>query len=649
MISMLSNDTRGVVAPALPGAGRLRPLGIDEVTITDGFWAERQRVNATATIDHCDAWEQRVGWIDNFAAAAEGTVASTRTGREFSDSDVYKLVEAMAWEVARTGDPHLDARIEELAQMFERVQEPDGYLSTRYGRPGQAPRYSDLAWGHELYCYGHLIQAAVARLRSGRRDTLVRVALRAADHVCEAFGPDGIASVCGHPEIEVALVELYRATGERRYLAQAQLFVDRRGTGTLPDIEYGRSYYQDDVPVRDADVLRGHAVRALYLTAGVVDLAVETGDDALLETARAQYARTLARRTYLTGGMGSHHQDEAYGDDFELPPDRSYCETCAGVASVMVAWRLALATGDLAWGDVVERALYNVVATSPAADGRSFFYTNPLHKRVPGQEADADEVSPRALSRLRAPWFEVSCCPTNVARTFASLAGYVASADENGVQLHQLVPCTITTRVAGGDVRLRVDTRYPDDGDVVVQVLEAPEGPWELSVRIPAWARGATVDGAPVDGPVARVAGPSSGGTVRLSVPVAVRVTLPDERVDAVRGSVAFERGPVVLCLESTDLPDGLQVDEVELVPGSDVQDRGPGARVRLRTVAHAERVWPYPDGSVADRHSPSATVPTSDERAVAPRGADLEVDLVPYHSWANRGPSTMRVWVPAG
>jgi len=647
MITMLSNDTRGAVAPALPGAGRLRPLGLDEVTITGGFWAERQHVNATATIDHCDAWEQRVGWIDNFRAAAAGTVAQSRTGREFSDSDVYKLVEAMAWEVARTGDPRLDARIEELAQLFESVQEPDGYLSTKYGRPGQEPRYSDLAWGHELYCYGHLIQAAVARLRSGRHDTLVRVALRAADHVCEAFGPLGIASVCGHAEIEVALVELYRATGQERYLEQARLFVERRGTGTLPDIEFGRSYYQDDVPVREATVLRGHAVRAMYLTAGVVDLAVESADDELLEIARRQFATTLARRTYLTGGMGSHHQDEAFGDDFELPPDRSYCETCAGVGAVMVAWRLALATGDLAYGDVVERTLYNVVATSPAADGRSFFYTNPLHKRVPGQEAAADEVSPRALSRLRAPWFEVSCCPTNVARTFASLAGYVATTDGAGVQLHQLVPCRVDTRVDGGAVRLEVETRYPQDGDVVVRVLEAPDGPWELSLRVPAWAQGATLDGAPV-ARVARATDLRAGQEVRLTLPVGVRTTLPDERIDAVRGCVAFERGPVVLCLESTDLPTGLEVDDVELVPRSVVEDSGRGARVRMRAVAHADAAWPY-GGAADDAAGAVPVVPDATARAVAPRGEDLAVELVPYHSWANRGPSTMRIWIPAG
>jgi len=634
---MTTNDTRplagvrGVVAPALPGAGRLRPLGLDEVTITGGFWADRQRVNATATIDHCDTWEQRVGWIDNFRAAIEGTVATTRTGREFSDSDVYKLVEAMAWEVARTGDERLDARIEELARLFEQVQEPDGYLSTRYGREGQEPRYSDLAWGHELYCYGHLIQAAVARLRSGRDDTLVRVALRVADHVCEAFGPDGIQSVCGHAEIEPALVELYRATGERRYLEQARLFVERRGHATLPDIEFGRAYYQDDVPVREATVLRGHAVRALYLTAGVVDLAVETGDDELLEVARSQFATTLARRTYLTGGMGSHHQDEAFGDDFELPPDRAYSETCAGIASVMVAWRLALATGDLAYGDVVERALYNVVATALAEDGRSFFYTNPLHKRVAGEEAADDEVSPRALSKLRAPWFEVSCCPTNVARTLASLAGYVASASGTGVQLHQLVPCTVATSLDGGEVRLEVTTRYPDDGEVVVRVLQAPEGPWDLSLRVPSWATGATLDGAPVQG-VARVADLRAGDEVRLVLPVQVRQTVADPRVDAVRGCVAFERGPVVLCLESTDLPDGLEVDDVVLAGSARAAEDG-RVLVPLRGVAHEDRPWPY---AGAD-----------DPREGAGETREMTAPLVPYHSWANRGPSTMRVWIP--
>lgn len=620
-------------APVIPTRGALRPLGLDEVELTDGFWAERQRRNATATIPHCDRWETRVGWIDNFRHALSGEVGR-RKGREFADSDVYKMLEAMAWEVGRSGDAALEARIEEIARLVEVVQDDDGYVSTRYGRPGQEERYSDLAWGHELYCFGHLIQAAVARLRTGHDDTLVRVARRAADHVCAEFGPDGRDGVCGHPEIEVALVELARTTGERRYLDQARLFLERRGQGVLPDIEFGRSYYQDDQPIRDAEVLRGHAVRALYLTAAAVDVAVDTGDDDLLAMVRSQFARTLARRTYLTGGMGSHHQDEAFGDDFELPPDRAYSETCAGIGSVMVAWRLLLATGDPRWGDVVERALYNVVATSPSRAGDAFFYTNPLHKREPGEEADPDEASPRALSRLRAPWFEVSCCPTNVARTLASLAGYVATVSADGVQIHQHLGCRIDTTLDDGrEVELEVRTSYPDDGEVVVRVVRAPVGEMALSLRVPAWSIGrATLDGRPADGPLAVVRRRfAAGDEVRLRLDVGPRLTTADDRVDAVRGCVAVERGPLVLCAESVDLPDHADVGRVRLAPGAQPRDTDDGVRIAGSLVEHDEGPWPY--------RSPGA----------ATAGPVVEVPLVPYHDWANRGPSTMRVWIPQG
>jgi DUF1680 family protein len=631
-MSVTMNATRHPV-PVHPARGTLRPLGLDEVELTDGFWAERQRRNAEVSIPHCDRWETRVGWIDNFRHALDGAV-ERRTGREFADSDVYKLLEAMAWEVGRSGDARLDARIEEIARLVEAVQDDDGYVSTKYGRPGQEPRYSDLAWGHELYCFGHLVQAAVARLRTGHDDTLVRVALRAADHVCREFGPDGRDGVCGHPEIEVALVELARTTGEQRYLDQARLFLDRRGRGTLPDIEFGRAYFQDDQPIRDAEVLRGHAVRALYLTAAAVDVAVDTDDEDLLSTVRDQFARTLARRTYLTGGMGSHHQDEAYGDDFELPPDRAYSETCAGVGSVMVAWRLLLATGEARWGDVVERALYNVVATSPSRTGDAFFYTNPLHKREPGLEADPDEASPRALSRLRAPWFEVSCCPTNVARTVASLAGYVATASADGVQLHQHVACRIATTLDDGrEVELEVTTSYPDDGAVVVRVVRAPAGAMTLSLRVPAWSVGrATLDGVRVDGALAMVRRPfEDGDEVRLELDVRPRLTLADDRVDAVRGCVAVERGPLVLCAESTDLPGGADVGGLRIAPGARPRDVDGEVRVGAVLVEPEDRSWPYRT------------------RSGATASSAVDLRLVPYHDWANRGPSTMRVWVPQG
>jgi len=489
-------DTRPGGRPVAPSAGRLRPLGMGEVRLTGGFWADRQHVNATASLRHIEDWMEREGWIPNFDRAAAGTLSDLdRGGREFSDSEVYKLLEAMAWEIGRSGDADLDARFAAIVARIAPVQERDGYLNTRFGRAGQPARYSDLEWGHELYCYGHLFQAAVARARTRGDDLLVDVARRAADHVCDAFGPDGIASVCGHPEVETALVELGRVTGERRYLDQAALFVERRGHGVLADIGYGRVYYQDDVPVREATVLRGHAVRANYLAAGAVDVAVETGDPELLGAVERQWAATVARRTYVTGGQGSHHQDESFGDDFVLPPDRAYSETCAGVGSIMLAWRLLLATGESRYADLVERTLFNVVATSPAADGRAFYYANTLHQRRPGTVPRDDEPSVRAASSLRAPWFEVSCCPPNVARTLASLDAYLATADDDGVQLQQLAPAEVRTTLPDGrTVAFDVATAYPRDGVVEVRVVGAESRPWTLSLRVPAWADGATLE-----------------------------------------------------------------------------------------------------------------------------------------------------------
>ena len=256
-------------------------------------------------------------------------------------------------------------------------------------------------------------------------------------------------------------MELARATGERRYLELARLFVERRGTGTLGGHPFGQEYFQDDIPVREATTLRGHAVRALYLAAGALDVATETGDDELAAAVRGQWANGVARRTYITGGVGSHHQDEAFGDDFELPADRAYAETCAGIASVMLSWRLLLATGEDKYADLIERTLLNNVLASPRADGRAFFYTNTLHQRTPGPVPDEDQVSPRAESGLRAPWFEVSCCPTNVARMLASVGLYFATASDDGIQLHQYGDYRVTTALAAeaSPCRCRAATR----------------------------------------------------------------------------------------------------------------------------------------------------------------------------------------------
>ncbi|MDY0908600.1 glycoside hydrolase family 127 protein [Microbacterium sp. CFBP9034] len=630
-------------APVVPGRGRLRPLGLGDVRITGGFWGDRQSVNGRHTLEHIGSRLESEGWLPNFDLAPTGGLVEGRRGREFSDSEVYKYLEALAWEIGRTDDPTLEQRFHDVVARVAAVQEEDGYLNTRFGRPGQPPRWSDLEWGHELYCLGHLFQSAVARERTrpGSDDGLLGIARAAADLVCAEFGADGRDAICGHAEVEVGLAELSRVTGDRRYLAQARLFVERHGRKTLRDIEWGRKYFQDDIAVRDAKVLRGHAVRANYLASGAVDVAVDVGDNELLKALRRQWDRTIARRTYITGGQGSHHQDEAFGDDWELPPDRAYSETCAGIGSIMFSWRLLLAGADPRHADLIERTLYNVVATSPAPDGRAFYYANTLHQRVPGIPADPDGTSPRASSSLRAPWFDVSCCPPNVARTLASLDAYIATADAGGVQLHQYAPASVRTSLDDGRiVAFDVDTAYPADGRITVTHMSDADAAWTLSLRVPAWAAGATLRIVTSDSVQQRSVDTGmveirhafrSGDLVQLDLPMAPRVSSPDGRIDAVRGCVAVERGPEVLALESVDLgPAGVDdVGRVAIDLDTAPVERDGKVWVRVARLPLADGRWPYGE-------EPAGTDAES-----------VEVPLVPYHEWAERGPSTMRVWIP--
>jgi uncharacterized protein len=335
--------------------------------------------------------------------------------------------------------------------------------------------------------------------------------------------------------------------------------------------------------------------------------------------------------------MGSRHTGESFGEDFELPPDRAYAETCAGVAAVMLAWRLLLATGESHYADAIERTLYNVVAASPAMDGHSFFYANPLQQRVPGYVVDSGAASPHAASGLRSPWFAVSCCPTNLSRMLASLAAYVATVDEGGLQLHQLAACTVRATLPDGRaVGLRVDTGYPWSGAVTVRVEEATGGPWRIALRVPGWA----ADGAVLAyGDLRRRVGAGyavmerdwrPGDELRLELPLAPRWTRPDPRVDAVRGCVAAERGPLVYCAESVDLGQEARLDEVAVDASAPPADQGPdgglGGAVTLRCAARPLRV------GEPGQHD-----------------AATPLTLVPYHLWGNRGPAAMRVWLPEG
>jgi hypothetical protein len=453
------------------------------------------------------------------------------------------------------------------------------------------------------------------------------IAVRLADGLVKEFAGQR-KGLDGHPIIETALVELYRETGAAAYRDLATQFVDQRGHGLVGDSGMGRRYLQDDLEVRQRTTEVGHAVRALYLEAGVTDVATETGDSRLLDGSVRRWQDMVAAKTYLTGGNGSRHNDEAFGDRFELPPDRAYNETCAAIASFQWSWRLLLATGDAMYADHMERILYNGFAAAISTEGERFFYVNPLQRRVDHYEKDDPG--------RRREWFRTACCPPNVMRLLASLQHYLATTAAGALYLHQYATASVT----GADLTVEIDTDYPWDGLVTLRVSAAPESEErEIALRVPAWS--ATAGIAINDSPE-RVHGSTPsylrvrrawrvGDEVRLRLDLTPRLTYPDRQVDAVRGCVAVERGPLVYCFEQAD--QAARLDEIAVVPGTALAERTVTLPGVGRTIALTARALHVPPGPPA---------PGPGQRAVA-------AVAIPYFQWDNRGPGAMRVWIPLG
>jgi DUF1680 family protein len=629
----------GPVALTPDAACRLRPVPLGAMTITGGLWEVRRQVNGDVAVPLGRERLESAGNLDNLRIAA-GTMSGEPRGPVFMDSDVYKWLEAAAWEYARRPSEKLLEAQREITAVIASAQQADGYLDSIVQLRQDGERYRELGWSHEHYCAGHLFQAAVAQVRCTGERGLLEVAVRLADHLVRTFGPDGRHDLDGHPEVEMALVELYRETGNRDYLDLARHFVETRGQGRIE--AYGRepAYFADRVPVREQTTVEGHAVRAVYLGAGAADVAVELGEAELLAALERQFAAMEATKTYVTGGLGSRWDGEAFGDPYELPPDQAYAESCAAIGGVYWAWRMLLATGDPRYADAAERKLFNGFLAGVSLGGDEFFYVNPLHIR---QDALADES--RSPAHGRRPWFDVACCPPNIMRTLASLPGYLATTDDDGLQVHQYAPSTLTAPVPGGEARISMETDYPWDGLVRVRIEHTPEAEWTLSLRVPAWAEGATlqVDGEEQPAPAGAYARVTRswkpGDTIELSLPMTVRFVEADARIDAVRDCVAIERGPIVFAVEHVDQADGVVLDDLRLDPvGATSADHRPdllsGVTVvtaRGRAVQHPSQEWPYPPAG----------------KAASPQGTDVEVTAVPYFSWANRGIGPMRVWLP--
>ena len=606
--------------------------------LTGALLRDWQRRSHEASLPLALRQMEVAGNLGNLRLAAAGASDGYR-GPVFMDSDLYKTLEAIGWELAHDPSPALAEFAADAVALIEKAQQSDGYLNS-YVQVSGTTRYARLSASHEMYCAGHLIQAAIAHARAQQSQgpPLLGVARRFADQLVDYFGGRETASD-GHPIIETALVELYRETGHAPYLSLASQFVEQRGRGLIGDSGFGSRYLQDHLPVRESTEVVGHAVRALYLEAGVVDVAVETGDDELLASSVTRWQDMVATKSSLTGGVGSRHDGESFGDRFELPPDRAYNETCASIAGIQWSWRLLLATGDSRYGDHIERLIYNGFGGAIAAGGQRFFYVNPLQRRDGHYERDDPG--------RRREWFSCACCPPNIMRLMASLDHYLATTADGVLYLHQFTGASIGANLAGGVLRVDMTTGYPWSGTVDVQVRIAPPEACGLAVRVPAWCRAArfTVNGSPVTPDpadrgyliVRRHWMP--GDVLRCDLGVAPRLTYPNRRIDALRGTVAVERGPLVYCFEQADQPAGASIEDFVLdagdLPERDADLAGVGQTVTV--AVPGERLAP----------ATGAGLPYQGPAGTGTAGTPATAVAIPYFQWDNRDGRAMRVWIP--
>jgi DUF1680 family protein len=589
-----------------------------DVHITDSFWNRRlhtdRRVTVEANLHQCEI----TGRIKNLAIA--GKLASGRfQGQRYNDSDLYKVIEGIAYTLAGHRDADLEKRTDAIIEIIAAAQQPDGYLNSYYTLVKPQERWKNIQHGHELYSSGHLIEAAVAYYQATGKRRLLDVAVKLADHIGSVFGPGKRQETSGHEEIELGLVKLYRATGNPRYLDQARFFIDVRGHADRRRL-FG-DYAQDHKPVREQTEVVGHAVRAMYLYCGMADVAALTGDTGLRTALERIWHDVVDRKTYLTGGIGPSARNEGFTVPYDLPNDTAYAETCAAIGMALWNHRMFLMEGDGKYADVLEREVYNGLLSGVSLSGDRFFYVNPLGSKG---------------NHHRVPWFDTSCCPTNIVRYIPGMGERVYAVRGNSLWTVLYMGNTATVSLPGGKVKLVQETNYPWGEDVKITVHPEKPFAFDLKLRIPGWCRRApslSVNGQAfkdmlsAKGYVTITRTWQPGDVVRLHLPMPVERVYADPHVKADVGRVALQRGPVVYCLEGVD-------------------NRGQVRNLVLPRNAKLTATFEKDllGGVEVVRGEALAVTRAKDEKLAT---TPVPFQAVPYSVWDNRGPGQMVVWLP--
>ena len=584
----------------------IEQIDFSHVKINDNFWSPRLSKHVSATLPVCiDQIENQTGRIRNFENAAKGE--GEHSGIFFDDSDVYKALEGMAYSLINNPDPELEKKADEWIDKFAAAQQPDGYINTFYTLTGLDKRWTNMD-KHEMYCAGHMIEAGVAYYQATGKRKLLDVCIRMTDHMMSQFGPGKRHWVPGHEEIELALVKLYQTTQEQKYLDFAYWLLEERGHGhgTMGDEgKWNPVYYQDIVPVRQLTDISGHAVRCMYLYCGMADVAALKNDTGYIAAMDRLWDDVVHRNMYITGGVGSSHDNEGFTEDYDLPNLDAYCETCASVGMVLWNQRMNQLTGDSKYIDVLERSLYNGTLAGISLGGDRFFYVNPL-------ESKGDHH--------RQEWYGCACCPSQLSRFLPSIGNYIYASSDDALWVNLYIGNTGQIRIGETDILLTQETDYPWDGSVKLTISTSQPLEKEIRLRIPNWCKtydlsinGKRINVSEEKG-YAVIKDWKSQDVIALDMDMPVEIVAADPHVKENFGKRAIQRGPLVYCMEEIDNPE--YFDQIQLSPSTTFQT-----------------------AFVSDILNGIKTIKTN--------GRAQSATFIPYYAWDNRKAGKMRVWIP--